>query len=130
MIFCVIFLSFWCLYLIEGLKIGKKRVFNVIGREILMIYSAAGTSAAAAAVACNAIKASGAIILVEPNDFLDILAKNTDSIVVQSPPGFFTKHKYLTTYKGLFFCTKSRDPLMIPANTEIINAKKIYIPEM
>lgn len=116
--------------LIEELKIGKKRVFNVTGREILMTYSAVGSSAAAAAAASNAIKASGAIVMVEPYDFLDILAKNGDPIVVQSPPGFFTKHKYLTAYKGLFFCTKSRDPLMIPPHVEIVNAKKIHIPEM
>jgi hypothetical protein len=96
-----------------------------------MTYSAAGTSAAAAAAATsNAIKASGAIIQLEPEDFLAILAKNSDPIVVQSPPGIFTKHKYLTSYKGLFFYTKSRDPLIIPINIETINAKKIYIPEM
>ena len=96
-----------------------------------MTYAAtAGSGVAAAAVASNAIKASGAIVRVEPYDFLDILAKNADPIVVQSPPGFFTRYKYLTSYKGLFFCTKSRDPLIIPPHVEIVNAKKIYIPEM
>jgi hypothetical protein len=95
-----------------------------------MTNGATGGSGAAAAAVSNAIKASGAIVRVEPDDFLDILARCSDPIVVQSPPGFFTKHKYLTSYKGLFFCAKSRDPLMIPLNVEIINAKKIYIPEI
>ena len=96
-----------------------------------MTYNAAATSGATAAAAVsNAIKASGAIVRVEPSDFLDILAKNPDPIVVQSPHGIFTRHKYLTSYKGLFFCAKSRDPLMIPPHVEIVNARKIYIPEM
>ena len=96
-----------------------------------MTYTAtATTGASAAASVSNAIKASGAIVRVEPEDFLDILAKSDDPIVVQSPPGFFTRHKYLTSYKGLFFCAKSRDPLIIPPHVEIVNAKKIYIPEM
>ena len=96
-----------------------------------MTYNAAATSGATAAAAVsNAIKASGAIVRVEPSDFLAILVKNPDPIVVQSPPGFFTRHKYLTSYKGLFFCAKSREPLMIPPHVEIVNARKIYIPEM
>jgi len=86
--------------------------------------------AATVAAVSNAIKASGAIVRVESQDFLYILSRSDDPIVVQSPPGFFTKYKYLTTYKGLFFCTKSRDPLMIPTNVETINAKSIYIPEI
>ena len=69
--------------------------------------STATTGASAAAAVSNAIKASGAIVRVEPEDFLDILEKSSDPIVVQSPPGFLTRHKYLTSYKGLFFCAKS-----------------------
>ncbi|MBW8016810.1 MAG: hypothetical protein FVQ82_11535 [Planctomycetes bacterium] len=95
-----------------------------------MTTATATMGASAAAAVSNAIKASGAIVRVEPDDFLDILAKSSDPIVVQSPPGIFTRHKYLTSYKGLFFCAKSRDPLIIPPHVEIVNAKKIYIPEM
>ena len=52
-----------------------------------MTYAAtAGSGAVAALVVSNAIKASGVIVRVEPYDFLDILAKNADPIVVQSPP--------------------------------------------
>lgn len=48
-----------------------------------MTYAAtAGSGAAAAAAVSNAIKASGAIVRVEPYDFLNILAKNADPIVV------------------------------------------------
>ena len=96
-----------------------------------MTYNAAATSGAAAAAAIsNAIKASGAIVRVEPEDFLNILAKNPDPIVVQSPPGIFSRRRYLTSYKGLFFCAKSRDPLIIGPHVEIVNARKIYIPEL
>jgi len=96
-----------------------------------MTYNAAATSGAAAAAAVsNAIKASGAIVRVEPEDFLDILAKNPNPIVVQSPAGIFARRKYLTSYKGLFFCAKSRESLMIPPHVEIVNARRIYIPEL
>lgn len=98
-----------------------------------MTNTAATSSAAASAAVisvANAIKASGPIIQVHPQDFLNILQKSPDPIVVQSPSGIFTKNKYITSYKGLYFYTKTKDPLIIPMSTEIINAKKIYIPEM
>lgn len=93
------------------------------------IGASAGAIGMMASIA-NAIKASGAIISVEPNDFLAILSRNRDGVVVQSPPGFFTKHKYLTSYKGLIFYTKTSSPLTIPASVEVVGAKKIWVPEM
>ncbi len=94
-----------------------------------MTYPAASGAAAAAAVA-NAIKASGAIVRVEPQDFLNIVGKVKEPLVVCSPAGFLTQYKYLTAYKGLVFFTKSKEQLLIGASAEIINAKKIWIPEM
>ena len=86
--------------------------------------------AAAAAVMMNALKASGAIIFVEPEDFVNIVNKNRDGVVIYSPAGTFSKYKYLTAYKGLFFFTKSKEELLISASVEIIRAKKIWVPEM
>jgi hypothetical protein len=85
---------------------------------------------AAAAVAAEAMKAIGAIVIVEPQDFLNILAKTEKPLVVHSPSGLMTKFKYLTSYKGLTFFTKSKDALLIPASAETITAKKIAIPQM
>jgi hypothetical protein len=90
----------------------------------------AGAAAAAAAVA-NAVKASGAIVQVEPEDFLKILARAKDPLVVTAEGGFFkTKYQYLTSYKGLDFYCVSEELITIPAGTELIPAGKIWIPNM
>ena len=69
----------------------------------------AGAAAAAAAIA-RAIKASGAIVQVDPEDFQRLLNENEEALVVHAPgwtlsPG----HKYLMGYKGLTFYTKARE---------------------
>jgi len=92
-----------------------------------MTNGAAGATVAAAAMA-NAIKAMGAIVVVVPQVFLDILQRSEKPIVVHSPAGFMTKYKYLTSYKGLTFFTKSKEPLLIAASVETIKAKKIELP--
>ena len=86
--------------------------------------------AMAAAAMMNAVKASGSIIFVEPEDFINIVNKNRDGLVVYSPAGTFSKYKYLTSYKGLFFFTKSKQELLISASVEIVKAKKIWVPDM
>jgi hypothetical protein len=82
----------------------------------------------AAAAANNAIKAMGAVVVVEPRVFLDILQRAEKPLVVHSPAGFMTKYKYLTSYKGLVFFTKSKEALLLPASVETITARKIEIP--
>lgn len=84
--------------------------------------------AAAYAAMINAVRASGAIVEVGPNDFLEILSRSESPIVVNSPAGMFAKHKYMTSYKGLFFYTKSATPLILPTDIELVHAKKIWIP--
>ena len=95
-----------------------------------MANGAVGASAAAAAAIAEALKAMGPIICVEPQDFLGILGKTEKPLVVHSPCGLLTKYKYLTSYKGLTFFTKSKEALLIPASVETITAKKIVIPQM
>jgi hypothetical protein len=91
---------------------------------------AAGAAVAAAAVA-NAVKASGAIVQVEPEDFLKVLARAKDPLVVTAEGGFFSaKHQYLTSYKGLNFFCRSDEPLPMPDGTELVLAGKIWIPGM
>lgn len=87
-----------------------------------------GGAAAAAAIA-EAIKASGAIVRVEPTAFMAILDKVDNPLVVCSESKFFsTKYHYLTGYKGLIFYTKSISALMLRPSAEIIRAKRIWIP--
>lgn len=89
---------------------------------------ASGAVAAAAAIA-QAIRASGAIVRVEPNDFRIILSKADKPVVVVAASGFRKKkNEYLTGYKGLVFYTKSNIPLQLPSEAELIVAKKIWIP--
>lgn len=88
---------------------------------------AAGAAAAAAAIA-NAIKASGAIIRVEPRDFINIVTRADDPLIVMTDKSFWSGYKYLSSYKGLVFYTKSNEKLNLPGNAEIIAAKKIWIP--
>jgi hypothetical protein len=88
----------------------------------------AGAAAAAAAVA-QAIKASGAIVRVEPEDFLCVVRRQSDPLVVHATGGFFsTSYLYLSSYKGLAFFTKLSTPLGLPSGCELVQAKKIWIP--
>ncbi len=90
---------------------------------------AGGAAAAAAAAIAQAIKASGAIIKVEPIDFMTIVNKAENPLVVYCQGGFLrTNFQYLTSYKGLIFYTKSATPITLPAAVEIVTAKKIWIP--
>jgi hypothetical protein len=88
-----------------------------------------GGAAAAAAALAQAIKASGAIVKVSPDDFLQIVRRQKEPLVVHATGGFFsTSYSYLSSYKGLTFFTKSSEPLMLPSGSELVQAKKIWIP--
>lgn len=88
----------------------------------------AATSAAAAAV-IQAVKASGVIVTINPEDFLAILDLNDEPLAVHAKGGFFAKtHHYLTSYRGLAFFTASPTSLPIPPHCQLIEAKKIWIP--
>jgi acetyl esterase/lipase len=99
----------------------------------MSFIASAGASAGAAAAAAiaQAIKASGVIVHVEPEDFLSILERQPEvPLVVQATSKFFftTYYLYLNSYKGLAFYTKSPTPLALPTDCEIVQAKKIWIP--
>jgi hypothetical protein len=85
---------------------------------------------AAAAAIANAIKASGAIVRVEPEAFLEILTRAETPLVITNEQKVFFKvqHQYLTSYRGFVFHAKSPTPLTIPDWCEVINAKTIWIP--
>jgi len=95
-----------------------------------MAAGAAAAAAAAAAVA-NAVKASGAIVQLQPEEFMKILARAKEPLVVMAEGGFFkTRYAYLMSYKGLDFFCQSDEVLTLPADTELITAGKIWIPSM
>ena len=85
--------------------------------------------AAAAAAIAQAIKASGAIVRVVPEDFCKIVDKVDKPLVVISVSRFLgTRCHYLTSYKGLIFYTKSPEQLLLKGSTEYVHARSIYIP--
>jgi hypothetical protein len=95
-----------------------------------MAYGAGGGAAAArlAAIA-QAIKASGAIVRVEPNDFVVILARTDRPLVVMAVGGWLKpNYQYLTAYKGILFFTKSPTDLQLPGDAEVVTSKKIWVP--
>jgi hypothetical protein len=94
-----------------------------------MAYAGGSAAAAAHAAIAQAVKASGAIVRVDPEAFMIIASKVDQPLVVMSTGGIFKKDfRYLTSYKGLIFYTKSPSQLMLPGRTELIAAKEIWIP--
>ena len=90
--------------------------------------SAAAGAAIAAAIA-NAIKASGAVVRVPPEDFANILSRVEKPLVIYKKGGFFTtKHQYLVSYKGFVFYTKTSNQIDLPRSVEVIIAESIWIP--
>lgn len=87
--------------------------------------AAGGAAAAAAAIA--AIKASGAIVRVEPGAFQQLLERQPEPLVVHAESAFGS-HRYLTSYKGLCFFTKSRSEVFLPGDAEVVEAERIWTP--
>jgi hypothetical protein len=94
----------------------------------MSVGATAGAAAAAAAIA-QAIKASGVLVTVKPADFLAVVQRQKEPLVVHAIGGIFsTSYQYLTSYKGLAFFTKSPEPLVLPSDAEVVPAKSIWIP--
>jgi hypothetical protein len=88
----------------------------------------AAGGAAAAAIA-QAIKASGAIVRVEPNDFEQLVGRHDDPLIVLTEPSFWDRrYRYLVSYKGFVFFTRSSAPLHLPGRAEIVAAKTVWVP--
>jgi hypothetical protein len=86
---------------------------------------------AAAAAIAQAIKASGAIVRMEPNDFQQIVGRADEPIVVIATSKLFGKvsYKYVTSYKGLAFYTKSSSRLSFGSGAMMVSAKSIWVPQ-
>ena len=90
--------------------------------------SAAAGAAVIAAIA-NAIKASGVVVRVSPEDFASILRRSEQPLVIYNKGGFFTtKHQYLTSYKGFAFYTKTANQMDLPKGAEVIIADSFWMP--
>ncbi len=90
-------------------------------------------AAAAAAIAAmmNAVKASGAIVRVEPGDFEALVHRMGEAFVLhESPRGMFQrKHRYLTSYRGFIFFAQSAEPIFLGKGVEELPVTKIWVPD-
>jgi hypothetical protein len=85
---------------------------------------------AAAAARAKAIKASGVVVWISPEDSQALLLRTKDALVVHAEGGLFShKHRSLVSYKGLAFFTKAVEPIRLPASVEVITASKIWVPD-
>jgi hypothetical protein len=88
-----------------------------------------GSTAAAMAFA-NAIKASGVLVQIKPDEFQALLKRIDNPLIICSEGGLFsTTYKYLTSYKGFAFYTQSSVPIILPLGIETVVSKKIWLPE-
>lgn len=95
-----------------------------------MATSAAVFAGAAHAARVNALRAIGTIVRLDPSNFQKMLRRTERPLVVHAEGGVFsTKYLYLTSYRGLTFFTKSKAPLMLPPDAELIIAEEISVPE-
>ncbi len=78
----------------------------------------------------DAVMASGAIIKVDSAVFLEITKKVEIPLIVHSieKTFFHEMHKYLTSYKGLFFYTESKYSILLPNEIELLEADRVWIP--
>jgi hypothetical protein len=68
----------------------------------------------------------GTGVRVKSEDFLHIIEKSQDPLVIITAEGFFTKiYKYVTAYKGFVFFTESLDRFEFGGNVEVIQAQSI-----
>jgi hypothetical protein len=91
----------------------------------------AGEAAAAAAHAAmvQAVKASGVVVQMTPENFQFLLNKIEHPLIVTSEGGLFkTTYQYLISYKGLAFHTKTPVPLLLPSGAEVVAAKSMWMP--
>lgn len=88
------------------------------------------STAAHMAAMMQAVKASGAIVRLEPTAFERLAGKAEDPlVVVRHGDGMFGERwEYLMGYKGLAFYAKSKTRLNLPGRAEVIEAKSLWMP--
>jgi len=88
-----------------------------------------GTGAAVAAQQQQiaAQRTMGAMVFVEPEEFVSVLERAESPVLVaaQAKVFFSISYTYLLPYKGLVFRTKTKTPLNVNDDVEVIVAKHI-----
>jgi hypothetical protein len=82
-------------------------------------------------IASQGLKAAGTIVQVNAHEFLRMVERQDEPLVVTRGPKVFHKnHIYLTTFKGFTFFCSSRGELSMPGKAEVFTVRSIWIPTM
>jgi hypothetical protein len=85
-----------------------------------------GDTAQPTAIGGRMFTERGTGVCVKLEDFLSIIAKMEQPLVIFTSEGYFTKiYKYVTAYKGFVFFTESLDRLEFRSNVEVIHAQSL-----
>jgi hypothetical protein len=85
--------------------------------------------AAEAAAIMQVIKASGAVVRVEAQEFVRLVGRQEEPLVIRARGGFLAaRWLYLTSFRGFVFFAKSGEPLPLPGRAEVLEAKKVWVP--
>lgn len=69
------------------------------------------------------------IVTVENDEFMRLVKQANDPMIIHQIPGWFSgQNRYLLTYRGVTFYTRSKEELSISKNAEVITAKYFYVP--
>jgi hypothetical protein len=86
-------------------------------------------AAVIAAMIAEAVKASGTVVRIEPDEFMKILGRIEKPLVIYAEGGLIsTNHQYMVSYKGFAFYTKADEEIQLPNGVEVVVADKIWIP--
>jgi hypothetical protein len=80
------------------------------------------------AAMAQATRSCGAVVRLKPEEFMRVLARAKDPLIVTASAGIFKTHyDYLFSYKGLTFYTQAGEPLDLPP-VDVVEAESIYVP--
>lgn len=71
------------------------------------------------------VVASGCVVFLEREEFIDVLKRQEEPVVVCSLKGTLrNRHTYLTSYRGMLFAHRSKTPIELEGY-DLINAEEI-----
>jgi hypothetical protein len=73
----------------------------------------------------------GTLVVIHPDDFVEIVNLQATPIVVRAPAGYWPfrkKNVYLTSLQGFVFCVKTTEELDFHEGVILIEAMKALVP--
>ena len=71
----------------------------------------------------------GIVISVETDEFMRLMKQAGNALIIHQQPSWWqTYNRYLMSYRGMAFYTRSKEELSISKYAEVIAAKNFYVP--